>query len=163
MSNKVILALDVSSSSTGYAILRNGRWRLSGSSCGTICIPPKLHISERLVLFRDELEKLINKVKPDLIVVEDIFFLRSISTVKLLARLNGVALEIARRKTKKEPLLIHTSSVRAYLECGKSKEEAFDYICERYKLKHWDLKSYNDITDAVCLALYAHAHSKDIL
>src|SRR6188508_2321984 len=111
MSSKVILALDVSSSSTGYAVIRNGRWRFSGSSCGTISTPSKLSISERLVLFRDEIEALIKKVKPDLIVIEDVFSSRNISVMKLLARFNGVAIEISRRKLKKNPLIALTSQV----------------------------------------------------
>ncbi len=154
--NSVILALDVSSSSTGYAVLKGGRWRKSASSYGTIKVPASLELAERLEKFRDEVEEVILRTKPDLVVIEDIFFLRSISTVKLLARFSGVALEVSRRMTKQEPCLVLSSTVRSKLECGKSKEEAFKYICDKYKLTDWKFKEHNDIADALCLALYAH-------
>lgn len=157
-----ILALDVSSSSTGYAVLKDGRWRRSAVSFGTIQISNDLPLSERLEKFRDEVEKIIKQVRPDLVVIEDIFFLRSISTVKLLARFSGVALEVSRRLTKREPCLVLSSTVRSTLGCGKSKEEAFAFICKKYKLD-WSFKKMNDIADAICLALYAHKKGKEIL
>ncbi len=154
--SNVILALDVSSSSTGYAVLKGGRWRRSAVSFGTIKIPASPDLAGRLEKFRDEVEKIILQSKPDLVVIEDIFFLRSISTVKLLARFSGVALEVSRRLTKQEPCLVLSSTVRSKLECGKSKEEAFKFITDKYKLTDWKFKEHNDIADALCLALYAH-------
>lgn len=153
-SKKTILALDVSSSSTGYAVLRSGRWRLSKNSWGKIKIPSKLPLAERLVLFRDELDSLINKIKPTDIVIEDVFALKNVKTLKLLTRFNGVALEISRRFLGKEPQLVLTSSVRASLKCGRSKEEAFQFICKKYNLD-WTFDEMNDVSDAVSLGLYS--------
>lgn len=157
MSSNVILSLDVSSSSTGYAVFRSNRWRVSKNSYGKICISPKLSVAERLVKFRDEVETLINRVDPDLIVIEDIFSQRNVSTLKLLARFNGVAIEVSRRIVNKDPLIALTSQVRGFLKCGRSKEEAFRFICKRYKLD-WDFSQMNDVADAVALGLYATKH-----
>lgn len=154
----MILAFDVSSVSTGYAVLKGGRWRKSANSFGTIKMPAGLSLSERLRQFRDSLETVIRQVSPDLIVIEDIFFLRSISTVKLLARFSGVALEVSRRLVDADPCLVLSSTVRSKLGCGKSKEEAFRFICDKYTLSDWSFKEHNDIADALCLALYAHKH-----
>jgi crossover junction endodeoxyribonuclease RuvC len=155
-SNKdVILALDVSSSSTGYAVLRAGRWNKSSTSYGTIKISSKLSLAKRLVEFRDEVQALIKRVKPTLIIIEDVFSGRNIKTMKLLARFSGVAIEVSRRSIKKDPVIALTVKVRAVLECGRSKEEAFNYICSRYNLD-WNFNKMNDVTDALCLALFVH-------
>ena len=154
-SKQVILALDVSSSSTGFAVLRGGRWNKSASSFGLIKISSKLSLSKRLVEFRDQVKALIVKVKPTVIVIEDVFSGRNIATMKLLARFNGVAIEVSRRMLKRDPIVALTVSVRSSLECGRSKEEAFAYICSRYNLE-WSFKKMNDVSDALCLALFVH-------
>lgn len=151
----VILALDVSSSSTGYAILRKGRWNKSQASFGIIKTPTKFTVPQRLVLFRNELHKLIKAVKPTHIIIEDVFKGRNVSTMKLLARFNGVAVELSRRQLRKDPTVVLAVEVRALLECGRKKEEAFEYICKRYNLD-WKFNQMNDVADALCLALYAH-------
>jgi crossover junction endodeoxyribonuclease RuvC len=154
-SKKVILALDVSSSSTGFAVLRQGRWNKSSVSYGLVKIPSGIPLGQRLVSFRDEIQKLLRSVKPDAIVIEDVFSGRNVSTMKLLARFNGVAVEVSRRYLKQEPLIALTTQVRAFLECGRTKEDAFKYICSRYNLD-WSYNKMNDVTDALCLALYLH-------
>jgi Holliday junction resolvasome RuvABC endonuclease subunit len=152
---RVILALDVSSSSTGYAVLRSGRWNKSGASFGTIKTPSSLPLGKRLVLFRDEVKSLLESVKPTMVVIEDVFSGRNVSTMKLLARFNGVAVEVSRRYLKEEPVIALTTKVRSFLECGKKKEDAFAYICSRYNLD-WSFSKMNDVADALCLALYVY-------
>lgn len=152
----VILGLDVSSSSTGYAVLRNGRWTKSATSFGKIKIPSSLPLSQRLVQFRDSLQEVILKVKPTHIIIEDVFSGRNVATMKLLARFNGVAVELSRRLLGKDPTITLTAAVRSGLACGKSKEEAFSFICKKYKLD-WTFNTMNDVTDALALALYRHA------
>lgn len=152
---KVILALDVSSSSTGYAVLRSGRWNKSSASYGLIKPPTGIPLGQKLVFVRDEIQKLLRKVKPNVVVIEDVFSGRNVSTMKLLARFNGVVIEVSRRYLKDEPVIALTTKVRAFLECGRKKEEAFRYICKRYNLD-WSFNKMNDVTDALCLALYVY-------
>jgi crossover junction endodeoxyribonuclease RuvC len=156
MSNRnksVILGLDVSSSSTGYAVLRCGRWNKSKASFGKIKIPVELSLPKRLVMFRDELLKVVKRIKPTHIIIEDVFSGRNVATMKLLARFNGVAIEVSSRCLNKDPVISFTAAVRGFLECGRSKEEAFDFICTKYKLD-WSFNKMNDVTDALALVLY---------
>lgn len=156
MSKKsVLLALDISSRSTGFAVLRNGRWNKSKASFGLVTISSKLSVPQRLVTFRNELQALIKKVKPTHIIIEDVFRGRNVATMKLLARFNGVAVELSRRLLKKDPQIALAATVRASLDCGRKKEEAFDYICSRYNLD-WSFKKMNDVTDALALALHGY-------
>ena len=113
----------------------------------------------KLVWLRDELEQLIKRVKPNRIIIEDVFRGRSISTLKLLDRFNGVVIELSRRLLGKEPMLAQAISVRKYLQCGTKKEQAFSFICNKYHLD-WRFDK-NDITDAICLGLWA-CKNKDL-
>lgn len=159
--SKIVLSLDVSSVKTGYAVCKNGRWRLSSTSHGVICPPKKFGLSEKLVYLRDELEKVILSVGPDRIVIEDVFASRNISTMKLLSRFNGVAIELSRRLLGKNPDIVMTAQVRSFHKCGRSKEEAFEFIKEKYKLD-WKFEEMNDITDAIAMGLYASKVLGDI-
>ena len=151
----IILALDISSNNTGYAVLRNGRWNKSGASFGHVKVPTDLSLPKRLVLFRDALARIIRAIKPTDIIIEDVFSGRNIATMKLLARFNGVAVELCRRTIKKDPIIALAAEVRAGIGCGRSKKEAFEYIQKRYNLD-WSFNKMNDVTDALMLALYGY-------
>ncbi len=153
--NPVVLGLDVSSRLTGYAVLRGGRWNKSASSYGVIKIPAGLSLPRRLVYFRNEIQQLIRRVRPTHIIIEDVFRGRNVATMKLLARFNGVAIEISRRQLRKDPQTALAVEVRALLGCGRTKEEAFSFICAKYNLD-WSFNKMNDVTDALALALYRH-------
>lgn len=156
----VILGLDVSSSSTGYAVLRNGRWNKSAASYGFIKTSSKLSLPERLVSFRNQLHKVIKKVKPTHIVIEDVFKGKNVNTMKLLARFSGVAIEISRRSLRSNPTIVLAVTLRAFLGCGRKKEEAFKFICDKYNLD-WSFSKMNDITDALALSLYKYKNLKE--
>lgn len=153
--NTVVLGLDVSSSSTGYAVVKSGRWRKTSGYFGKVLLPTDVGLSDKLVLFRDKLYDVLSSVRPTDIIIEDVFSGRNISTMKLLSRFNGVALEACCRFLNKPPMLALTAEVRSFLECGRGKEDAFNYICSRYNLD-WSFHKMNDVTDAVALALYGH-------
>lgn len=151
----VVLGLDVSSNRTGYAVLRDGRWSKAVSSYGIIKTPTDFSLSKRLVYFRNEIQQLIRRVKPTHIIIEDVFRGRNAATMKLLSRFNGVAIEISRRQLRKDPQTALAVEVRALLGCGRTKKEAFSFICTKYGLD-WSFNKMNDITDALALALYGH-------
>lgn len=150
---EVILGLDISSASTGWCVLRNGRWNKSNNSFGIIKTSSKDTLPVRLYKFREELHKLIKNVKPTHIVIEEVFAGRNISTLKLLARFSGVGVELARRCLKKDPEIVLATKARSIVGCGTKKEDAFSYVCERYNLD-WSINKMNDVADALVLALY---------
>lgn len=157
----IILALDVSSVSTGFVVLRNGRWTKSGASFGLIKPARGVEtLPARLVGFRDKIDNLLHRVAPTHVVIEDVFSGRNISTMKLLARYNGVAIEAAARYLRKDPYIVLTTEARASVGCGHKKEEAFAYICSRYGLD-WSFSKMNDVADALVLALYEHKRLKE--
>lgn len=150
---RIVLGLDVSSTSTGYAVVKNGRW-LKANGCFGMIKPPKSDLAEKLFYFRSQLLSIIERHKPDLVVIEDVFAGRNIGTTKLLSRFSGVALEASYSITSKEPLIVETTKVRKAFELP-GKEEAFSYVKSRYKLD-WEFKTMNDVSDALLLALYGN-------
>ncbi len=144
-----ILGLDVSTKSTG--------WFIAKRSCGTIK-PPGDNFADKLVYFRAELVKLLDKYKPDLVVIEDAYYQPrkgSIHTLKALSKFAGVAIEASQAKGCAVEIITATTA-RKYC-CGRSgekvtKQDVFDFFVEKYDLEDWTFNRHNDITDAMALS-----------
>jgi len=140
-----ILGLDVSASSTGWAVLNNSK--LLKNSFGVIeC--GKLSIPDCIYCFGSSLEKIINKHKLDAIVIEDTFLRFNVKTLKLLCYLAGVAVYLSKDK---KVFLMTVKEVRKILEVT-DKKGVFDFVVDKYKLNLNFIKD-NDITDAIAVAL----------
>lgn len=142
-----ILALDISTKSTG--------WFISKRSCGVIQIDKDLEFSKKLVLFRKELSKILKGYKPEVVVLEDVYYRRGFSnihTVKALAKFGGVAMELVASKRIKIVLMTATAARKSLGLDGKvTKEDVFNYFNSKYDL-NWNFKKHNDITDAWMLS-----------
>ena len=156
----VLLSLDVSSTSTGYSVIRKGRFNKSVRNYGKITPDKKNTLCEKLSFFRSELIKILNKYKPTAVAIEDVFVGR-ISSAIILSRFSGVAIETVYSNTGIEPILMEATRVRKILGAGRKKEDVFNYITNRFNLTDWDFSSYNDITDSIGLGLAIIKEEKD--
>jgi Holliday junction resolvasome RuvABC endonuclease subunit len=155
-----ILALDISSVSTGHCIVHNGR--LVKSTLGTISNDPKICLGKKLVRFEEEITKLINKHKPDCIVIEDIFRGPNIKTFKTLAMFRGVCFKVSFSILEKEPISIMPSEARKIVGVdGITKEDGFDFVVNKYNLVKYDFLTHNDISDSIILALAYYKAQKE--
>lgn len=145
-----ILALDLSTRSSG--------WFITKSSCGIIKTDEKMSFEEKLVYFRTAIVDLLEKYRPDQVLIEDAYYQPrrgSIHTLKALCKFAGVAIEVC--AARKIPVEIITATAARKHCCGKSegkvtKEDVFKFFVEKYDLKDWTFSGHNDITDAMCLA-----------
>ncbi len=143
-----VLGLDVSSRSTG--------WFVTKRSCGIIAPGKDLEFPAKLSFFRQELAKLLEKYKPDVVVLEDCYYrpgFGSIHTVKSLSKFAGVAIELCNSyKIKVE--IITATRARKYC-CGKEKLDkrgVFDFFVGKFELVDWKFEKDNDKTDAMALS-----------
>jgi len=149
-----ILAFDISSVSTGVAVFNKGR--LLKSSLSLIQPNPKAkNYGERLAYFETELRHYIQKHKPTVVAIEDIFKGRNMNTFKSLAMFRGVAIKTIYEEMKKDPVSISASEARSTLGIGIAKEEAFAALVEKYSLDY-NFEEHNDIVDAIALGLATH-------
>lgn len=143
-----ILALDISTKSTG--------WFVSKRSCGVVLSSKDFTFAERLALFRIEIEQLVLKYKPDVVVIEDSYYrpgFGNIHTLKTLVKFAGVAIEVC--GAHKIPVEIITATQARKYCCGSKKLDkkgVFDYFVGKYELNAWTFAKDNDKTDAMALA-----------
>ena len=143
-----ILCLDISSVSTGYAFFRNGKFLKS--KCGKIEINKNLSLGLRLNRFEERFCELLGQLKPDIVVIEDIY-LKNAITFKVLAYFHGIAYYHIFNNAGREPYFLGATKLRNILGV-KGKQGAFDYVNNLYNL-NYNFKEHNDITDAIALGL----------
>lgn len=145
-----ILGLDVSTKSTG--------WFITKASCGVIAPSDVLTFEAKLVWFREELDSLLIKHKPDVVVIEDAYYrpgFGNIHTLKALVKFAGVAQELCASKGIKTEIITATAARKHC--CGAQegpfkKQEVFNFFKTKYNLDDWTYQKHNDVTDAMALA-----------
>lgn len=162
-----ILGLDISSSSTGFAILDIETNKII--HIGMVKLKHKTH-AERLLVFEKTLENLITTYKPTFIAVEDIFAGRFITALRVLAYYHGIVYKTVYKYYKCEPIIHTATNIRKIigkkfqvnllpgrkekLITGKdSKSLTFDFITDYFKFKNMVFKKHNDQVDAAAVVL----------
>lgn len=162
-----ILALDISSTSTGVCIYNEGEILYSEA----LRLKQKSH-AERLVIFEVALRAIIAQYHPDIIAIEDCWQGANRTTFKVLALYHGVAYKICYEAIRKDPFVIMPSEIRKLIgnragvellpsrkkrrrrgDNSDSKKRTFDFIINLFKLTSYTFEKNNDQTDAIAVAL----------
>lgn len=99
----IILGIDPGTASTGYGVLKKTR-SLKFKNCfecvgyGLIKTDPAFLASERLKKLNNDLNSLIKKYQPKLLVVENIYFFKNLKTALPVSQARGVILLTAAKK-----------------------------------------------------------------
>jgi crossover junction endodeoxyribonuclease RuvC len=91
----LILGIDPGYAITGWAILEKTGAKLKAQDYGVIETKNGLPHATRLLVLHQELTKIIKKFKPELLVVEELFFFKNLKTAIKVAEARGVILAIA--------------------------------------------------------------------
>lgn len=81
-----LLALDQSTRLTGWCLMQNKKY----DSSGVLSVSELDNTIERMKLMYDEITKLIKRVKPDIILIEDTQYQQNASAFRTLAQLQGI-------------------------------------------------------------------------
>jgi crossover junction endodeoxyribonuclease RuvC len=93
-----ILSIDSGLERTGYAVFENIKHKPVYIASGLIKTSAKGSVPTRLKQIYDELDGIIDKYKPDAMVVEQLFFFKNQKTVIVVAQTQGVVQLIAAQK-----------------------------------------------------------------
>jgi len=142
-----ILSFDVSSVSTGWSWITDGKLE----SFGVLRSLKEYTLQTKLFWFGKQVKCLVDIYDPDIVLVEDTY-LKNVKTLKTLVQFVGTAQFVCYPRTLE---IVNVNTVRSHFKV-KTKEEAFDYVKNKYKrkLKHLTFEEGNDITDSILQALY---------
>jgi crossover junction endodeoxyribonuclease RuvC len=89
-----ILGIDPGTATTGYGVLRQveGPRRAVLVECGVIRTLPRDTLAARLRAIYDGVAELIDRHRPDVLAVEDVFYARNVRTTVVLGHARGVIL-----------------------------------------------------------------------
>ena len=98
----VILGIDPGIADTGYGVIcKDNDGKTTCLEYGSIKTPAGQDLAVRLETISLELEKIIDKHKPETVAVEELFFCNNAKTALIVGQARGVVLLTARKKRVK--------------------------------------------------------------
>lgn len=94
----LILGIDPGYAITGFGLLEAVRGQARMRTYGAITTPPELSLSKRLLLIDQDMDKLLETLRPDVIAIERLFFNTNRTTGIAVAHSRGVILCAAERR-----------------------------------------------------------------
>jgi crossover junction endodeoxyribonuclease RuvC len=152
---KIILGIDPGIADTGYGVIvSDNRHGLCCVEYGSIKTSFKMELSERLELLNIELDKIIKRVQPEIIAVEQLFFCKNVKTALIVGHARGVVLLTA--KQNKLPLVEFTplqikQAVSAYGKASKMQVQKMVKLLLNMK----EIPKPDDAADALAAAICA--------
>lgn len=86
----IILGIDPGTTTTGFAFLEKEWRRIRIIEYGVISTPPKLRLSEKLLLLHADLKELLDIYQPVVAGIEKLFFVRNVTNGIDVAQARGV-------------------------------------------------------------------------
>lgn len=158
ITHMIILGIDPGTAITGFGIIQKKIDKLNLIDYGCISTSKDFPLSDRLAKIFKDIQKLIKKYHPDVLVCEELFFFKNLKTAVSVAQARGVILLAA--KIKKIPFFEYTplevkQALSGYGRATKSQIQKMVKILLNLKT----VPKPDDAADALALAI-CHAHSK---
>ena len=151
----IVLGIDPGTITTGYAFIEVGYSKPKVLEYGTLHAPASRALEDRLLHIVSELEKLLDKYKPESFGMEGIFFAKNAKSALVLGHIRGAVLVACRKRG----MTYSEYSPRAVKQAvtgdgGASKEQVANMIFARLGIQGGDLPL--DASDALAIA-WTHA------
>ena len=162
----IVLGIDPGTATTGYGIVKDEKKKGKKRTfqcifCGTIKTKPTQALPERLRIINEELLKVIDEYRPDLLVMERLFMFRNFKTVITVSQAQGIILFTAAKKKiptyQFTPLQVKMS-ITGYGRADKKDVEK--EVKKIFRKKELPSKS-DDAIDALAIALTYHLKNDD--
>ena len=89
----IILGIDPGIATLGYGVLqKDGNGNVAAEDYGVVTTPKQENLAVRLAMLEEGLCALLDKVRPDEVAVEELFFSKNVTTGIAVAHARGVAL-----------------------------------------------------------------------
>jgi crossover junction endodeoxyribonuclease RuvC len=149
---KLILGIDPGSQFTGFGAVRTDGKRIEHVSHGVIAVPASLSFNERIAIISGEAQALLERIQPDLTVVEKIFLGKNADSAFKLGHVRGAIIAHAIRSGS--PVIEYaTRSVKKGITGnGNASKEQVQLIL--FALLGLRGSASVDASDALALAFY---------
>lgn len=152
-----ILGIDPGIGRTGWGVIENQKSKLKNQKYGCIETSSGLNVEKRLEHLHSSLLNIIDDNKPDVLVVEDLFFNTNAKTALIVGQARGVVLLTGAQK--KLPVFVYTplQVKMALTGYGRAEKSQIGQMVKTL-LKLEKIPKPDDTADALAIAL-THAFS----
>jgi crossover junction endodeoxyribonuclease RuvC len=157
-SESTILGIDPGTRITGYGLIRIAGNSYTALDYGCIRPPEKQKLTDRYLVIFNGIETLIEKFKPDVLVVETQFVQKNVQSALKLGMARGIAIIAAKRRGIPIFEYSPTRAKKAVVGTGKASKFQVQGMVQRH-LNLAKAPEPEDAADALALAI-CHAHAK---
>lgn len=154
-----ILGIDPGSRFAGFGAVRTDGHKIDFVSYGVIALPEKLDFNTRVAAVADELEILLDKLRPDVAVIERVFLGRNADSAFKLGHARGAAIAMAIRAGADVVEYATRAVKKGITGNGAASKEQVQLVLSKLLGLQGNVKA--DASDALALAFY-HARNMDV-
>jgi crossover junction endodeoxyribonuclease RuvC len=121
---------------------------------GCIKTPASDSLANRLCSIRDDAEKILSQYKPDLVGIEDLFFVKNVKTGIMVAHARGVLLELVERLKIPNKSFTPLQVKQAVTGYGKATKDQVQKMVQSILKLSNPIRS-DDAADAAAIAICA--------
>ncbi len=149
----IVIGIDPGYERCGFAVLESINGQAKLLNYGTIKTAPKTEFITRQAEIADDFASLLDRYKPEMLAIEDLFFVQNITTGLKVAQVRGVLTHLAHaaglRVVEPKP----TEVKKFFCGDGKADKRAMQQMAQlTFKLKH--SPKIDDAADAIAIAYW---------
>lgn len=150
----IILGIDPGYERCGFAILEKNKGKLSLLNFGVIKTSSRKDFPSRQLEIAEDFQSLLDKYKPDVLSIEDLFFAKNVTTGLKVAQVRGILIYLATKSgcliTEPKPVEVKSS----FCGNGKADKKAMQQMAQMtFNLTHQP--KLDDAADAIACAFWA--------
>ena len=148
----VILGIDPGTATTGYGLIEVGEDKLSYVHHGCIKTAAGEEMPKRLLKLRKELKGVIKEFKPEIVVIERLFFNTNVKTAMTVGQARGVVMLVGAEH--KLPVLEYTAlqAKKELTGYGRADKEQVEQAVKKHLNLRRKIKP-DDAADALAIAI----------
>ena len=154
-----ILGIDPGTATTGFGLITKEGPKLTKVDCGVISTSKDLDMPERLSILYDDLQEIIKAHRPDVVVVEKLFFTNNITTAMTVSQARGVVLLVAEQNSIRTAEYTPLQVKMAVSGYGKATKKQVQEMVKKI-LKLEVIPKPDDAADALAIAI---CHSANVI
>lgn len=147
-----VIGIDPGTAICGYGIIDVQGNKLSVVHYGAVLTSKELRPADRLLILHDELQKIIEEYKPDVMSVEELFFNKNTTTAMAVGQARGVVLLTGVRNSLQIREYTPIQVKQAVVGYGRATKEQVTYMVQRL-LNIKEKPKPDDVADALAVAI----------
>ena len=156
----IILGFDPGLATLGYGAVKSERGRTELLDYGVVLTPKNENLAVRLAMLEEGIREVIEKIAPDEIAVEELFFAKNITTGINVAHARGVLLLTAIKQCGRIYEYTPMQIKQALTGYGKADKHQIQQMVKTY-LRLKNIPRPDDAADALAVAL-THAQTNKL-